>query len=198
MKIKISQVLSLLWFSLFTFPAQASFIYVSFEQLLAEAELIVTGEIVHKAYVRKESVNNSTIHHPDTGLIEEKSSLEMGVFTDYELRVDEVLKGSVKTDTIDIEESGGCYDGICARGSTDYYYEVGDRVFILLKEKMNRPLYQSSGAGYTAYFLTDDGKIFKHPDQLELINGSGFERTNPPRPTTLEEIKAILDKQLVK
>ncbi|MCX7544877.1 hypothetical protein [Marinicella gelatinilytica] len=192
MKIKISQILGLLGFSLLTVPAQASFFYVPFDQLLAEAELIVTGEIIHKSYVKKETLNNWSVRNHLMGQMESKSKIKMGVFTDYELHVDEVFKGLIKVDIIDIEESGGCYDGICATSSADYYYEVGDRVFIFLKERADRPYYRSTRKGYTAYFLSDDGRIYRNPDKVKIINGSGFERTHSPKPTTLEEIRTLL------
>ncbi|MCX7546149.1 hypothetical protein [Marinicella gelatinilytica] len=171
------------------------FFYIPFDELLVEAELIVTGEIIEKDYVKKETLKNWSIRNPVTGQMETKSEIKMGVFTDYELHLDEIFKGSIKADIIHIEESGGCYDGICATASTGYQYEIGDQVFILLKKRADRPFYQSTRQGYTAYYLSDDGRIYKSHESLEIINGAGFERSPPPEPETLEEIEAMLNIQ---
>lgn len=197
MKFKTTQIVAVFCLILINLTTQASFIYAPLEELLAEADLIVAGEIIHKDYVKKETLNNWSIRDPVTGQMETKSEIKMGIFTDYELHVDEVLKGLIKTDIIDIEESGGCYDGICVTDSTGYQYEIGDRIFILLKKRADRPFYQSTRQGYTAYYLSDDGRIYRHSDELEIINGAGFERSPQPEPETLEEIKAVLDTQSI-
>ena len=195
MKFKTTQIVAVFCLILINLTTQASFIYAPFKELLAEAELIVAGEIIHKDYVGKETLNNWSIRNPVTGQMETKSEIKMGVFTDYELHVDEIFKGSIKADIIHIEESGGCYDGICVTDSTGYQYEIGDRIFILLKKRADQHFYQSTRQGYTAYYLSDDGRIYRHSDELEIINGAGFERSPQPEPETLEDIKAVLDTQ---
>jgi|GEM_PF-3035206 len=193
MRSKISQILGLLCLSLLTVPAQASFVYVPFDQLLAEAELIVTGVIIDKKYVKKESEMGILEHNPISGERIIRYSTYMGQFTDYQLQVDEIIKGSTNSDVLNIDAIGGCEDEICVTDSSSYSYEIGDRVFILLKKRTDRPFYQSTRQGYTAYFLSEDGRIYRHPDELEIINGAGFERSPQPEPETLEEIKAMLE-----
>lgn len=180
--------------------AQASFVYVPFEHLLADAELVVSGTIIDKKYSEKKSTGLIFEQNSVTGDSYIKETVEYDAFfTDYELHVDEVLKGNVANDVIQIEAGGGCDDeGYCRRLSTGYELEEGDRVFMLLKKDKNGVFYVSVQGGNTVYYLTDDRKIYNHPDSLEYINSQGFDNNRRPAPQNLIEIKEIIKQQKYK
>jgi len=93
---------------------------------------------------------------------------------------------------IKIEAVGGCDDdGMCISSRAGYTYEIGGRVFILLKKRSDRNYYQSTQGGLTAYLVTDDGRIYKYKESLELIGGNGFDSKMKPRPKTFTQIKSL-------
>ncbi len=177
----------------------AVYAYVPFEQLVSEAELIVTGVIVDKQYSKKESVINRYERSPVTNeMVIVESANYMEQFTDYQLEIDEVIKGASDSEIISIEAVGGCDEntGICMDMSSGYSYEIGSKVFILLKKRADRDFYQSTVGGLTAYLVTEDDRIYKYREELELIGGSSFEAREKPDPKRLIEIKTMVDELL--
>ncbi|MCX7544707.1 hypothetical protein [Marinicella gelatinilytica] len=177
--------------------AHASFVFVPFEQLLADAELVVSGTIIDKKCSEKKSTGLIFEQNPITGESYIKETVEYDAFfTDYELHVDEILKGGVAIDVIQIEAGGGCDDeGYCRRLSTGYELEVGDRVFMLLKKDKGGVFYVSVQGGNTVYYLTDNSQIYNHHDNLEYIYGQSFDSNRRPVPQNLIEIKEIIKQQ---
>lgn len=198
MDFKIIKFISLVGLSMLVFSVKASFMYVPFENLLSEAELIVTGEIIDKRFVKKEVTRNVDDRSTEKGesVI---TSMEKNMVrrTEFLLKVDEVLKGTITTDVINIEARGGCDEtGICVTGSTHYSYDVGDKVFIMLKKINDSTFYESTRMAYTAYKVTESGRIYKTLEGLETISGAGFESQQTSDPNTLIEIKEIIASQL--
>jgi len=86
MKLRIFKIVIWVRFNLTAHTVLASFAYVPFKDLLAEAEYIVTGEVIDKQFQKKPSVMNRYARNAVTGKNEVVESTEyMAQFTDYEL-----------------------------------------------------------------------------------------------------------------
>src|SRR5690554_1208721 len=177
--------------------AQASFAYVPFDELLVQAELIVSGEIIDMKYSKRMSTGMIFEQNPTTGESYIKERFEYdSIFTEYEILVDEALKGSVTPDVIQIAAGGGCDDkGYCMSVSTGYELEIGDRVFMLLKKDKDGVFYMSIQGGNTVFYLTDDNQIYRHLDSLDYIQGQGFDNNRRPEPQKLSQIRDIINQQ---
>lgn len=186
-------------FIMVSIQVSASFIYVPFEQLVAEADYIVMGEIIDKQYQKKASVMNRYASNPVTGLREVvESSQYMTMFTDYDLRIHEVIKGELNWGSIiKIDEMGGCDEdeGVCSSLSTGYAYSVGSQVLIFLKKRAGRDFFYSTEGGLTAYLVTDNGRIYQFPEELEKISSQNFSDDNEGKPKTTDELIKLVKTQ---
>jgi hypothetical protein len=198
MRLKSLQLLGLFYFTAQPMIANSSFIYVPFEELLAEAELVVTGKIIDKQYVKKESVmfryERSRVTD-EAMVVGSKKYIEQ--FTEYQIEINEVIKGEVDSDVINIDTIGGCDDetGVCLSVSTGYSFELGSQVFMLLRKRDDWDFCQSTHGGYTVYLVTDEGRVYKNAEQLEYIKFNGFDDSKKPSPQSIDQIKTIVRKQ---
>ncbi|HEV7241191.1 MAG TPA: hypothetical protein VGQ36_18305 [Thermoanaerobaculia bacterium] len=104
------------------------------------------------------------------------------ILTDYELRVEEVLKGNAPG-TIVVSEAGGVVGGRIVEIAGSARYATGTRVLAFLRQR-------EDGTYYTAFMGL--GK-YKFAKDLLIRDGDGIETTNGQEPYDARHADAFLD-----
>ena len=125
-------------------PVKASFAYVPFIDLVNEAEYIIQGKIINKAYKKETRERNLLIYNED-GTVDKIPQWKKGIYTDYQLKIKEAYKGNISQDVIIVEASGGCDvdvdGGMCVSSSVGYGFETGQQVLIFLEYDKKHHVY---------------------------------------------------------
>ena len=136
-------------------PAQGVMFALSTEKLTEESSLVIKGEV--------EKV--------DTYWASDKNAIVSWA----SVRVLEVVKGAVSSQTIAVEFPGGEVDGVGYKESDVAPLETGEKVLLFLKQEISRrdgsAIYVMVGAGQGKYTIDENGIARKQG--FSVINGDG-------------------------
>lgn len=160
-----------LWLLVFSYSSYASYIYEPYEDILARAELIVTGTIISKQYIDEEN----------------------RLYKLFKVKIKQLIKGKSGAIEITVKSHGGCdKQGICVTGSNNYDFAIADQVYMMLKSTEQEGIYMSVRDGSTVSLVTDDGYFYQDARDLALIRKLALD-ANGDKPVKVDQVMKLVN-----
>lgn len=154
----------------------------SVQKQIEKSDLIVRGTIESISVDAKNRKKIATIFNNGTQKTVEVEG-QNSIITSFTLKINEILYGNLKsTEFVEIEMSGGCYDGICLEDSSGFTLEEGkEYVIFLSKDKVN-DVFESTSASYS---------VFEVDNEIHLKRLTDSIIPNPYKPKTNQDSQVL-------